>query len=75
MDNIQLWKFVVGTVHKTIDFAIMSTLSSYLLKIKINRQSNKILHKLESFIFILRKESMSYFQHCNWDLAEENFTR
>ena len=53
----------------------MSTLSSYRLEIKMNRQSNKILHKLESFIFILRKERMSYFQPFNWDLAEENFTR
>ena len=75
MDNILLREFIVGTVHKAIDFTVMSTLSSYRLEIKMNRQSNKILHKLESFIFILRKEKMSYFQPFNWDLAEENFTR
>lgn len=61
MDNICLWKGIVETVQESIDFAIMSSLYSYLCEIKMNGGSNKILHKLESFIFILRKEKHVIF--------------
>lgn len=42
------------TTHKYIDLTIMSTLHSFLPETEMNAENNKILHKLKSFIFILK---------------------